>query len=165
MLRMYAAAMAAALVTPAFAVPAAPGLSYEHTLVLASPLSSDGYGAVETELSALMSQSNGVATTASIAGPSGNRRLQSGSSLTITYVVACGSSCDAVADVRCYSASPRSPPFRPTGKTALNMRLALCRPWPPPPLIRPSHRALSPRSTPLLHRPASATLSSAPLPT
>jgi hypothetical protein len=100
MLRMYAAAMAAALVTPAFAIPAAPGLSYEHTLVLASALSSDGYGAVETELSALMSQSNGVATTASIAGPSGNRRLQSGSSLTITYVVACGSSCDAVADVR-----------------------------------------------------------------
>ena len=91
--------MAAALVTPAFAVPAAPGLSYEHTLVLASELSSDVYGAVEAELSALMSQSNGVSTTASIAAPSGNRRLQSGSSLTITYVVACGSSCDAVADV------------------------------------------------------------------
>ena len=100
MLRLYTAAMAAALVTPTFGIPAAPGLSYEHTLVLSSALSSDAYVAVEAELSALMSQSNGVATTASVATPSGNRRLQTGSSLTITYVVACGSSCDTVADVR-----------------------------------------------------------------
>lgn len=99
MLRMYAAAMAAALVAPAFAIPAAAGLSYGHTLALSSPLSSDGYAAVETQLSALMSQSNGVATTVSIVTPEGNRRLQGGSSLTITYVVACGASCDAVADV------------------------------------------------------------------
>ena len=109
MLRMYAAAMAAALVAPAFAIPAAAGLSYGHTLALSSPLSSDGYAAVEAELSALMSQSNGVATTVSIATPSGNRRLQGGgSSLTITYVVACGSSCDSVASVR-----PRRPPPPP----------------------------------------------------
>jgi len=101
MLRMYAAAMAAALVGPAFAVPVAPGISFEHSLVLGSALPQDAYSAVEGELTALMTQTNGVQTTATVMAQSGSRRLQGGaSSLTITYVIACGSSCDAVTAVR-----------------------------------------------------------------
>ena len=105
MLRMYAAAMAAALVGPAFAVPVAPGISFEHSLVLSSPLSQDAYSALEGQLSTLMTQTNGLQTTAVVMAGSDSRRLQAGSSstLTITYVVACGSSCDAVAAV---SANP-----------------------------------------------------------
>ena len=105
MLRMYAAAMAAALVGPAFAVPVAPGISFEHSLVLGSALPQDAYSAVEGELTALMTQTNGLQTTAVVMAGSDSRRLQAGSSstLTITYVVACGSSCDAVAAV---SANP-----------------------------------------------------------
>ena len=99
MMRLYAAAMAALIVTPACAVPTAPGLTFEQSLSLSSPLSQNGYAAVENELSAVLTKSNGVQTTATVVTQSANRRLQDSTALSITYTVNCGANCDAVTAV------------------------------------------------------------------
>ena len=92
-------AMAALSVAPAYALPAAQlGLRFEQNLALSSPLSQDGFAAVESALSTVMTETNGMETTATIL-ESAQRRLQAGSTLTITYIVACGSACDTVAQV------------------------------------------------------------------
>ena len=96
---MYTAAMAV-LVGTACAVPAVPALAFEQSLTLSAPLNQKGYAAIEDGLSAFMTQVNGAQTTATIVTQSGSRRLQAGSSLTISYTVACGNSCDAIATVR-----------------------------------------------------------------
>jgi hypothetical protein len=98
-MRMYAAVMAALVVTPACAVPTAPGLTFEQSLALSSPLSQNSYAAVEYELSAILTQANGVHTTATVVTQSASRRLQDSASLSITYTVACGGDCDTVAAV------------------------------------------------------------------
>lgn len=101
MMQMYAAAMAALLVNPACAAPTAgPGLAFEQSLAIASPLSQDGYGAVQRELSTIMTRINGVQTIATVVTQSANRRLQSGTMITITYTVDCGASCDDISAVR-----------------------------------------------------------------
>eukprot|EP01044_Picomonas_judraskeda_P011877 COSAG03_NODE_1658_length_3707_cov_54.710920_3_plen_147_part_00 len=101
MMQMYAAAMAALLVSPACAVPTAgPGLAFEQSLAISSPLSQDGYGAVERELSTTMTRINRVQTIATVVTQSANRRLQSGTMITISYTVACGASCDDISAVR-----------------------------------------------------------------
>eukprot|EP01043_Picozoa_sp_COSAG02_P051615 COSAG02_NODE_5456_length_4302_cov_3.254818_3_plen_109_part_00 len=91
--------MAALIVTPACAVPTAPELTFEQSLSLSSPLSQHGYAAVENELSAILTKSNGAQTTATVVTQSANRRLQDSTMLSITYIVNCGATCDAVAAV------------------------------------------------------------------
>lgn len=100
MMQMYAAAMAALLVTPACAVPVALQLTFEQSLGLSSPLSQDSYAAVESSLSAFVTRANGMQAEATILTQSANRRLQDATQLTISYVVVCGDSCDATTTVR-----------------------------------------------------------------
>jgi|EP01044_Picomonas_judraskeda_P018435 hypothetical protein len=99
MMRLFAAAMAA-LAAPACAVPAAQGLTFDQSFTLSSPLSQDGYAAVESTLSAMMTQSSGVQTTAAVATQAPSRRLQAGTVITISYRVMCGADCESVATVR-----------------------------------------------------------------
>ena len=94
------AAVMAALATPAWAVPATQGLTFDQSFALSSPLSHDGYAAVESALSAMMTRSSGVQTTAVVATQSSNRRLQAGTMITISYRVMCGADCERVAGVR-----------------------------------------------------------------
>ena len=118
MLRTAAAAAAIMLISPALAVPSSPTLSYEHSLVLSAPLPQTDYAAVEAELSALMTQTTGMAATAATEVQSASRRLQTGSTLSITYIVTCGSSCDAVSAVRAYQL-PHFAPYPTTDNREL----------------------------------------------
>lgn len=117
MMRMYAAAMAALVVSPVYAVPAA-GLTFEQSLAVSSPLSQNSYAAVENKLSDILTKANGVQTTATVVTRAANRRLQVGTTLSISYTVQCGSECEAVAAVRPSNATSQNdsaPPLGPPG--------------------------------------------------
>ncbi len=91
----------AAMLSGALAIPAAwTTVSHVQSLELRSPLPRDAITDVETRLESVFAGATGATVTATALQSSG-RRLQAGSSsLTITYVIACGSSCDMVTAVR-----------------------------------------------------------------
>jgi len=94
-----AAAMVGAAMLGADAVPANGILRSSVDVTTAQDISTaDSLSSVETAIAPSMSSQFGYAVDVSISGAEGHRRLQAGTSLSISYTILCGSGCAAVAD-------------------------------------------------------------------
>eukprot|EP01043_Picozoa_sp_COSAG02_P065711 COSAG02_NODE_9999_length_2054_cov_2.420972_2_plen_253_part_00 len=94
-----AAATIAVAMLGADAVPAHGLLRSSIDVATTQDISTAGsLSAVENTIATSMSSQFGYDVDVSISGAEGHRRLQAGTSLSISYTIMCGSSCDAVAD-------------------------------------------------------------------
>ena len=90
----------AAMLSGALAVPTTwSTVSHEQSIELRSAFPTWAIETVEHELASVIAGATGTRVMATVSQAPG-RRLQAGSTLTITYVVSCGDSCDTVSSVR-----------------------------------------------------------------
>ena len=95
----FAAATIAAAVLGADAVPAVGLLRSSVDVTTTQDLSaSNSLSSMESAIATSMSAHFGYEVVASVVGADGHRRLQAGTSLSITYTISCGNNCDAVAN-------------------------------------------------------------------